>query len=424
MVWPLALAGSGCVAVILWVLWRISRAEGSDMIDQAVDVQDAVNHTVALRDSAIVAGVVLPNMVQISLTFTLPFGWPDIVVELAQAIASIVSFDFGWLASPECTIADIAPFTSFCIKTVLSYLAVVALGVLLTIPSMCSEHNRRHATNARTALYTLAFNSLVTASLRCIDCTHTETYGWTLDILPEQECWEGSHIAIAAFGFVTVVVMGLVIPGLMFRTLNSAHRDGKLHDPEFAESHAWMLLKYRDSQFYFELVLLLYRACFIAISVLMNSTEGDSPKHQLFVLVALTVGMLLVVCATLPFRDSVGEDGFRLPDKVMVLGLVCQLISLGIGYVTLMDLMERNAKREADLNSNSESHHGYSMDDQRAEASPAMQAFAAAGACFIIGAQLAVLVYSALRSEPTPDEDPEQDKNVTTNPVRGTDNEH
>jgi hypothetical protein len=99
----------GAVFGICVVLWKVSEADmdGLTAVDESEDLKSvstaATSSLARVSNSAIVCSIVLPSLLQITITFTLPsFPVPDVLRTLGEWMSSVVAFDLGVLGTPEC----------------------------------------------------------------------------------------------------------------------------------------------------------------------------------------------------------------------------------------------------------------------------------------------------------------------------------
>ena len=74
-------------------------ADAEDAKAAAATVKESIAR---ISNTAIVSSIAFPAIFQISITFEMPFGFPPVLVQLAEWVTSIVSLDLGQVGSPEC----------------------------------------------------------------------------------------------------------------------------------------------------------------------------------------------------------------------------------------------------------------------------------------------------------------------------------
>ena len=140
---PVAIAALVGIVLVLKLIWKVSAVQlsngdgktGRDVAD-AEDAKGAAATTAdsiaRISNTAIVSSIAFPTIFQISITFTMPFGFPPVLVQFAEWVTSIVSLDLGQVGSPECAVSgdpDAAVLALF-----LKFLATVRnLGYTLSL---------------------------------------------------------------------------------------------------------------------------------------------------------------------------------------------------------------------------------------------------------------------------------------------------
>lgn len=107
-----------------------------------------------------------------------------------------------------------------------------------------------HSINARTAAYTLALSSLTKAWARFFDCSEQLDGTYTFDALPSMECLSPVGRAYVLLGVIGCLVWGVAVPVQLYTTLKEDASDEAWTADEI-ESHAWVLLKYKPSRWWF-----------------------------------------------------------------------------------------------------------------------------------------------------------------------------
>ena len=189
-----------------------------------------------------------------------------------------------------------------------------AMCLLLTVPecTKCcrtADHRTLHSINARAALYTLAIGALVNSCAKMLDCTLQPDGTYTLDAQPELTCWEDDqpHVLLAPLGAIGLVIYCVVVPFKLFCTLRRSAKDGHWSMEEM-EKHAWLILKYKPSRWWFEFALLYNKIFFILLTIFLDSEAWA--WHLLGSLALLTTATLVLVAVDKPFRgDSSGRMG-------------------------------------------------------------------------------------------------------------------
>ena len=109
----MALVGIG---IVLKLIWKVSAVQLSDdgstsasdrdaaeaAKDEAAAAARVASSVARISSTAIVSGIAFPTIFQISITFEMPFGFPPVLVQLAEWVTSIVSLDLGQVGSLDC----------------------------------------------------------------------------------------------------------------------------------------------------------------------------------------------------------------------------------------------------------------------------------------------------------------------------------
>ena len=86
------------------------KSEEAEFWKDKIDMMKEGNSQVsAVASSAIFASIALPQIQITMMIWQLPFGTPRILKQIAGWLLSIISFDFGQLSSPECSLDDTSP---------------------------------------------------------------------------------------------------------------------------------------------------------------------------------------------------------------------------------------------------------------------------------------------------------------------------
>eukprot|EP01045_Picozoa_sp_COSAG04_P034757 COSAG04_NODE_7746_length_1073_cov_2.365188_1_plen_124_part_10 len=115
----------------------------------------------------------------------------------------------------------------------LQHAGFLALCVLLTVPECtkccrATEHRTLHSINTRTAFYTMSVGALVKSCAKMLDCTEQPDGSYTLDALPDMECWDGDHLEIfAPAGAIGLVFYCVLVPLKLFWALRGSAKDGQ-----------------------------------------------------------------------------------------------------------------------------------------------------------------------------------------------------
>jgi hypothetical protein len=168
-----------------------------------------------------------------------------------------------------------------------------------------------HAHNAMTALYTVAVSMLVRSCGKALDCTKPEgSEQYTMDSLPDVICWDTDvHITLWQLGAAGMLLYLLIIPCVLFSQIYKGKKQNFLaraniestsDEAEFAQTHGWILLKYRPEAWWFEFPLLAYKITFVVSTVLMT-TYG---LELIALHVCMTMAMGAAVIYTRPFTGQ------------------------------------------------------------------------------------------------------------------------
>jgi hypothetical protein len=257
--------------LVLAIVWTISDASADQFQGHAEDGHDVAaltreaNQTVMrISNNATVCSIALPNLFHISIVFSIPqFPLPNMLKDIMKWVAASISLDFGSVGSTECSVAkgNGSAITSglafFHVKLVLTNVVFIALCACLTVPEMTtccrrSKRRTRHAINARTAMYTLALPSLTRSWVKAMDCTKSPDGRYLLDALPVQECnpADEDFRGIFFIGISMALTWAVLVPAKLFHAVHSSAADG-VWAVEELEAHAWILLKYKPTRWWF-----------------------------------------------------------------------------------------------------------------------------------------------------------------------------
>jgi hypothetical protein len=335
----------GTFALLALLIWRVSRVqiEGvhatnsaqqqfEDAQANADTAQSGADLVVRLSNTALAASITLPYIQFTGLALQLPFGMPSVLAKIAAWIGALFSFDFGQIASPECTMSGHWPETILLTKFAATHGLFLGLCALLAIVGCCTN-DRAHAVNATMAVYTLALGTLVRSCAQFLACSALGSS--SLEVMPDIECWTEKHVKMAVPAIAMFVVYVFVVPIVLLCRVKGAGQR-QLSDPAFLKAHAWILLKYAPHRWYFEFVLLVYRIFWICTSVMMNSdllAPGLLVAH-----VAATVGLLVLVATLKPFVEDGAVDGGALGDanKLEAIVLVALLATYAVASVCMV----------------------------------------------------------------------------------------
>jgi hypothetical protein len=172
----------GFAFLMLCALWRITRVGKDERALGDAETTRDIAH--ALSNTAILMSIVLSHVNLSFMAFQLPVGRPAFLVDAANWVVGIFSFDFAmltvsssfahtthirvdlvarptiwWLSqAPECQLQDMEPIDVMAIKFALTH--VVFMGMLASLGLFCWKCHRHHVTNASLALYTLSIGAL------------------------------------------------------------------------------------------------------------------------------------------------------------------------------------------------------------------------------------------------------------------------
>jgi hypothetical protein len=164
---PVAIAAAVGFLLAVKGVWIVSEVKfDDDKADEmargdAEDVKDVVSTAAGVTQSvarisstAIIGSITFPAIFQISLTFEMPFGYvranqyllssgtaivtlnlgclcvyrfPPVLIQFAEWVTAIVSFDVGQIGSPECALPD-DPEQTLLVKFLLTVRAKHTLG--------------------------------------------------------------------------------------------------------------------------------------------------------------------------------------------------------------------------------------------------------------------------------------------------------
>ena len=294
-----------------------------------------------MSSTAIVSGIALPSLFKISITFSLPFGTPKILGVISSWISNAISIDMQF-GNPECGMDTPDALTVFKMKFFLTHIGFVLFLIVLSLPATRAKH-RLHATNARIAAYTVAVGGLVKSCASCIACTEDfpRSKRAMMMALPDEECWTSEHNSLAIFAVLFLVVYVIIIPVLLFCKARAAAADGFWSNDEL-QQYGWLVLKYKESRWYFEFVILFDKFVFVACAVFF-AWERAAWLLIGFSIVA-TLIMLAFVACTKPYRSGDAEPAGCLggkEDKMMMLSLILQLVSFVLTGICHNDIVAR-----------------------------------------------------------------------------------
>jgi hypothetical protein len=341
----------GTFALLALVIWRVSRVEiegvhatnsaqqqFEDAHANADTAHSGADLVVWLSNTALATSITLPYIQFTGLALQLPFGMPSVLAKTTVWIGALFSFDFGQIASPECTISGHWPETILLTNFAATHGLFLGLCALLAIVG-CYTNDRAHAVNATMVLYTPALDTLVHSCAQSLACSARGSS--SLEVMPDIECWTEKDFkmaapAIAMFVVIIVVYMYVfVVPIVLLCRVKGAGQR-QLSDPAFLKAHAWILLKYAPHRWHFEFVLLVYKIFWICTSVMMNS---DLLAPGLLVArVATTVGLLVLVATPKPFVEDGAIDGGALGDvnKLEAIVLVALRATYAVASVCMV----------------------------------------------------------------------------------------
>ena len=330
------------------------QADWDDTKDAVGNVGSALQSVSRVTDTAIFMSISFPHLQFISFSFVLPFGWPEWVEEFASYVVSVVSIDFGMLTSPECADLTDDPAQMFLGKFLMTHGCYVVINILLLFPKLTGHHRALHSTNAMIAVWCISLGPLIKSCIRTVDCTYQPQYippVYTLDAMPDISCWEALSgnevfyvmVGMGAFGF---LIYAVTIPLMLFKRLLRESKDEaeERFDPDFMESHGWLVLRYKPTRWWFEFPLCAFKMVVVCSSELLKT---DAKALQLlYVLAGATALLLLLVMIDRPYRDSQGHEGATQADYLQMLVLTAQLLNYRVGYWCLITQREREAAGE------------------------------------------------------------------------------
>ena len=169
--------GGGAIALVVIVVWKISRFEGGNAAGQekvedaqgkAGDTQSAVGLAQRLSNTSLAASIVLMFAQFSLLALHLPFRFPIVLQELAHWLSSLINIDVGQVVSPECSMAGSAASTVMMTKFIATHFVYIGLNILLLVVGTV-KGDRAHAFNAITATFTIALGALVKSCANRMD---------------------------------------------------------------------------------------------------------------------------------------------------------------------------------------------------------------------------------------------------------------
>jgi hypothetical protein len=285
--------------LVLALVWNISDAiaddrqghaeEGQDVAASAREANQAVTR---ISNNAIICSIALPNLFHISIVFSVPqFPVPDMLKSIMQWVAASISLDFGSVGTAECLVKGNATAIKsgaahMIAKMVLTNVIFILFCAFLTVPEMTtcclrSKHRTRHAINARTAMYTLALPSLTRSWVKMIDCTKSPDGRYMLDALPTQECdpADDEFRIFLSLGVSVALMWAVIVPAKLFHACYSSAADG-VWTAEELEAHAWLLLKYKPTRWWFVSALLPHIPPLASIMILPTHTMYSTGLTQ------------------------------------------------------------------------------------------------------------------------------------------------
>lgn len=307
-------------------------------VETVAEIRTAV---ATMSSTAIVSGIALPSLFKISITFSLPFGTPKILGDIGSWISSAISIDMQF-GNPECGMETPDALTVFKMKFFLTHIGFVLFLSALSLPAMRAKH-RLHATNARIAAYTVAVGGLVKSCASSLACTEDfpRSKRAMMMALPDEECWTSEHNSLAIFAALFLVVYIIIIPFLLFCKARSAAADGFWSNDEL-QQYGWLVLKYKESRWYFEFVILFDKILFVAFTVFF-AWERSAWLLIGFSIVG-TLIMLAFVAWDKPYRSGDAQPAGCLggkEDKMMILSLILQLVSFVLTGICHNDIIAR-----------------------------------------------------------------------------------
>ena len=167
---------------------------------------------------------------------------------------------------------------------------------------------------------------------------------------------------MAFLGLLGLFTYAGAIPAHLFRRLKKESQDEaeQRFDPDFMESHGWLVrcirssaafscltpedpqvLRYKPERWWFEFPMIAYKITVVTASTLMDSEA--KAKLLLCVLTSAAVLLLLVVTAYKPYRDGQGHDGRTAADELQLLTLSAQIANYGVAFWCLTTQEDRKA---------------------------------------------------------------------------------
>jgi len=256
------------VAIAVGV-WRVSATpDGMDAYDAVQgargDAETAAQALGHVSNMVAFVGIGAFHLQLSAIKLNMPsFPFPPALRAIARWLDSVIGFDLGDLASPECQDPTMRAYDSLATKTML----INGAFVVVVVGLWCAGKRlgrRNHARNAMLAAYTLMLTVCAKAHARWLDCTDG-----MFDAAPGEACdFRGPLLASPILLYVAVVPLLIVL---------SLRRDSKplckcCHSAERNEafnynaSYGWVTRKYAPSYRWFELAFLAYKVAAVFAS--------------------------------------------------------------------------------------------------------------------------------------------------------------
>eukprot|EP00736_Rhodelphis_marinus_P008687 Rmarinus@m.23256 len=171
----------------------------------------------------------------------------------------------------------------------------------------------------------------MTVALQTFACEKYESgEGTWLRNEPQTACWTGKHQWMVALGAFDLFVYLLLVPGVFAYVLLVRGKTKKLRDRRFLVQFGFLMLRFEDKYYWWELVTIGRKTCFALIRVLAEGDPILQAGMSLFVLTACLVAQF----HALPFKKNDYD--------------VLECLCLGsLFFVTFLGLMFNNAEESA-----------------------------------------------------------------------------
>ena len=303
---------------------------------------------------------------------TIQLEWPA-VARVVMNAASLVNLNLD-LASPECGLSVGDPYMFKWIMTMaLPFFFLLPFALVVLVMSVVFNHRSRKqsaekgSTHSRTSLWrvnTVVFHAagrgylqtllllylpLMYAALRFVDCTNVGKGIVVMTANPQTRCYTSNWYSLLPLVLVVAALYGTSIPGVLLWFMLRQRK--RLDEITFAAKYAFLVAKYRDALFWYEVVVLgrkllivvlvcAFRSpavkalltatsllCMVAGARLLDHMPYAEPHHNLIENATHFVGGLLLMFGTVTASTLLRD--------VMVIAAIIGLLLIilgGIGY--------------------------------------------------------------------------------------------